>query len=110
MDLLQGKEVVFAKGSLVSALRATMSLPALFTPYETDSMLLVDAATLNNLPVDVVKAMGPGLVIAVPLIDKPVEKAKVRSLLGVAGRSLGARRSPDRARFNGSRRNGLRKV
>jgi len=87
-DLLQGRQVVFAKGSLVSALRATMSLPALFTPYETDSMLLVDGATLNNLPVDVVKAMGPTVMIAVPLIDKPVEKAKVRSLLGVAGRTL----------------------
>ncbi|MEO8126109.1 MAG: patatin-like phospholipase family protein, partial [Bryobacteraceae bacterium] len=88
MDLLQGKQVVFSKGSLVSALRASMSLPALFTPFETENMLLVDGATLNNLPVDIVKAMGPSIVIAVPLIDKPVDKTKIRSLLAVAGRTL----------------------
>ena len=57
-----------------------MSLPALFTPYETESVLMVDGATLNSLPVDVVKTMGPDIIIAVPLIDKPIEKAKIRSL------------------------------
>lgn len=88
VDLLQGEQIVFSKGSLVTALRSTMSLPALFAPYETDGKLMVDGATLNNLPVDVLKTMSPDVVIAVPLIDKPVERAKIRSLLSVAARTL----------------------
>lgn len=88
MDLLKGEQIVFSKGSLVAALRSTMSLPAVFAPYETEGKLMVDGATLNNLPVDVVKAMGSTLVIAVPMIDKPVVKSKITSLLSVAERSL----------------------
>mgnify|MGYP005832352617 CR=1 FL=1 len=86
-DLKQGREVVFARGPLTVALRASMSLPALFAPVEWEGMTLVDGGLLNNLPVDVVRSMGADIVIAVAL-DKPPDPDQYISLLGVAGRSI----------------------
>ncbi|MCX7604514.1 MAG: patatin-like phospholipase family protein [Bryobacteraceae bacterium] len=86
-DLKQGREVVFAKGPLTVALRASMSLPALFAPVELDGMLLVDGGLLNNLPVDVARQMGADVVIAVAL-DRPYSEDRITSLVGVAGRSI----------------------
>lgn len=86
-DLRGNKGVVFDKGSLFDALRATMSLPALFAPVSMNGMVLVDGALTNNLPVDVVKMMGSDYTIAVAL-DLPQNPADFQSLLGVAGRSI----------------------
>ena len=86
-DLRGGKGVVFDSGSLFDALRASMSLPALFAPVSINGMVLVDGALTNNLPVDVVKSMGADYTIAVAL-DVPSNAADFQSLLGVAGRSI----------------------
>jgi NTE family protein len=86
-DLNSGEGVVFDQGSLFDALRATMSLPALFAPVSMNGMVLVDGALTDNLPVDVVKRMGADYTIAVAL-DVPLNPEDLRSLLGVAGRSI----------------------
>jgi len=86
-DLTEASAVVFDHGSLFQALRATMSLPALFAPVELDNRLLVDGGLVNNLPVDVVKTMGADLIIASAL-DVPPDPTKYKSLLGVVGRSI----------------------
>ncbi len=86
-DLKKGREVVFEKGPLFDALRASMSLPGLFAPVRMGDLTLVDGGLLNNIPVDVVRKMGADIVIAVAL-DKPPEEAQFRSLLGVAARSI----------------------
>lgn len=86
-DLKRGREVVFSKGPLTVALRASMSLPALFAPVDYEGMLLVDGGLLNNLPVEVVKKMGADVVIAVAL-EKPYSDGQITSLLAVAGRSI----------------------
>ena len=46
-------------------MRATMSLPGIFPPVERDGRVLVDGGALNNVPADVVRAMGADVVIAV---------------------------------------------
>ncbi len=86
-DLNTGKGVVFEKGSLFTALRATMSLPVLFPPLRIDGMVLVDGAISNNLPVNIVKSMGADVTIAVAL-DIPLDPNDLRSLLGIASRSV----------------------
>lgn len=86
-DLVKGREVVFDKGSLGEALRASMSLPAIFAPVKKDGMLLVDGGVLNNIPVDLAKQMGVDVVIAV-VLDKPPEVEKLNNLLAIAGRSI----------------------
>lgn len=86
-DLKKGREVVFDKGPLFDALRASMSLPGLFAPVRMGDMTLVDGGLLNNIPVDVVRKMGADIVIAVAL-DKPPDESQFQSLLGVAARSI----------------------
>jgi NTE family protein len=87
-DLVKGSQYVFKSGSLPEALRSTMSIPGVFAPVEKDGMLLVDGGMLNNLPVDVVKAMGVDAVIAVSLDVEAPEMNKMKTLFGVAKRSL----------------------
>jgi len=69
-DTRAHKEVVFRKGSLAWAMRASMAVPGVFKAVEKDSMILVDGGVMNNLPVDVVKAMGADIVIAIDLQQK----------------------------------------
>ena len=71
-DLISGKEFVLREGHLVEALRATMSLPGIFTPLERDGRLLADGGIVNNLPTNVVRDMGATVVLAVTLhVDTP---------------------------------------
>ena len=65
VDLRTGERVVMDSGSLASAMRATMSLPGVFPPVETDGRVLVDGGALDNIPADVVREMGATMVIAV---------------------------------------------
>jgi len=87
-DLDSGQKKVFSSGSLPQALRATMSIPAVFTPVTIDGHLYVDGGTLDNLPVDVARNMGVDMVIAVYLDNGPADPKAMNSLLGVAGRTL----------------------
>ena len=59
-----GKDEVFAKGEVYKAIRASMSIPPVYTPVEVNGEEYVDGGFINNLPVDVVKAMGAVFVIA----------------------------------------------
>jgi NTE family protein len=64
-DIVSGDPVVFAKGDLALAIRASMSVPAAFAPLRIDGRLLVDGGIVNNVPVDIAYAMGADRVIAV---------------------------------------------
>jgi NTE family protein len=87
-DLVSGRKHVFRRGSLARALRATMSLPGIFTPVRTGDSVLVDGGLLENLPVDVAKDMGADLVIAVHLQARPLAAKEPLSSFGVLGRSI----------------------
>jgi NTE family protein len=67
VDLNTHQEIVFREGSVALALRATTSIPGLFTPMKMDNWRLVDGGVLNNLPVDVAIQMGAQVVIAVDI-------------------------------------------
>lgn len=87
-DLVEGKKEVLGHGSLGESLRATMSLPAIFTPVPMGKMELVDGGLMDNLPVDVVKKMGADIVIAVSLDNgEPFDPSKA-TLLSIAGQSI----------------------
>ena len=62
-DLKTGREVVFRTGSLYDAIRASISIPMVFSPVEYGDMLLIDGAMSNGLPLDrVVRTEGDVLV------------------------------------------------
>ena len=60
-----GEPVVMSSGDIISAIRASISIPAIFTAVEREGMYLVDGGSVNNFPVDVVKEMGAEYVIGV---------------------------------------------
>lgn len=80
VDLASGREVVFTKGPLVAALRATMSLPVVFEPVRRGRMVLMDGGILDSAPVEAARAAGAEVAVLVdihrPLRRVPPEKLK----------------------------------
>ena len=66
-DLASLKEYNWTRGSIIDAMRSTMSIPFLFRPVRTKGMVLTDGGTRNNFPVDIARAMGADYVIGVNL-------------------------------------------
>ena len=64
-DLNTGQAVVIGGGNLAQAMRASLSIPGAFKPVVIGERVLVDGGLANQLPVDVVRAMGADIVIAV---------------------------------------------
>lgn len=87
-DLVSGKEVVFQDGSLARAMRATMSIPGLFSPVRDGERVYVDGGLIGNLPTDVVRQMGADIVIAVHLETAPAKPEDIQSLFSVLRRSV----------------------
>src|SRR5271165_123595 len=87
-DLVSGDSIVFSKGSLPVAMRATMSLPGVFTPVKLDRMVLVDGGVLENIPVDAVRDMGAKIVIAVAFETPKVKPDQFKSLSDVMGQTI----------------------
>src|ERR1700727_407733 len=87
-DLTTGKAHVFNDGSLGQAMRSTMSIPGGFAPVEHGTQVFSDGAAVDNLPVNVARAMGADIVIGVYLDTGPVDRKSLDSLVGVAGRNV----------------------
>ncbi len=64
-DMISGKRVVISQGDLAQALRASSTVPVVFSPIRTDSLRLVDGGLVSNIPVDVARNLGANIVIAV---------------------------------------------
>jgi NTE family protein len=88
-EMKSGTAHVFKDGSLADALRSTMSLPAIFNPVMTvDGKIYADGGLMDNLPVDVVKAMGADVVIAVYLAVAPFDPKTSPSMFTMLGQSI----------------------
>ncbi len=70
-NIISGEQVVFSKGSLIEAVRASISIPGIFTPVSIAGRYLVDGGLINTVPVSVCQDMGAGYVIGVNVIPKP---------------------------------------
>jgi NTE family protein len=90
VDLLTAQAVVLDRGSLARAMRATMSLPGVFPPIELDGRVLVDGGAFNNVPADVVRAMGADTVIAINVGDMSEKRAVSSSLFGLMSGTVDA--------------------
>ncbi len=66
-DYNKAASVIFKKGRVLDALRASISVPGVFVPVRYHDTVLIDGGVANPLPVDVAKGMGAGIVIAVNL-------------------------------------------
>lgn len=83
-DLATAEMVVLDRGNLAIAVRASMAIPAVVEPVELDGRLLVDGGPSRNLPVDVARAMGADVVIAVNIGTPLRKREEITSLLSVS--------------------------
>jgi NTE family protein len=88
VDLVTARQIVLDGGSLVSALRATMSLPGIFPPVERDGLVLVDGGAMNNVPADVVRTMGADVVVAINVGFMGDTRAVSQSLFGLMSQTV----------------------
>ncbi|WP_075603190.1 patatin-like phospholipase family protein [Saccharicrinis aurantiacus] len=63
-DINNNKEFVFKEGSLHNAIRASISLPLIFIPYEYNFKRLIDGGIINPLPINHVKRTEGDIIIA----------------------------------------------
>lgn len=87
VDLIKGNVFVFEKGSLVTAIRATTSVPGIFSPVHYQGKVLVDGGVLNNLPADLLRAARMDVVLAVD-VEREHEEQEPRNLFEVVYRSF----------------------
>ena len=64
-DLKAGREVMFSKGSLFKAIRASISLPSFYEPVQRDDMILIDGGIINPLPLNRVKRQSGDILVGV---------------------------------------------
>lgn len=79
-DLVTGDTLALNSGRISSAIRASCSVPGIFTPTERNGRLLVDGGISQNLPAAATRAMGADYVIAVNIL--PAGGATVFSRAG----------------------------
>ncbi len=72
-DLRSGEPFPIESGSLVDAIRASVSVPGLFNPVWIDGHLLIDGGVSNPMPVDVARRLGADVVIGVDVLVDPGE-------------------------------------
>ena len=86
-DIKTGEKVVLTSGNLAAAMRASMSIPALFEPWVIDEHLLVDGGVTSNLPVYTAQELFPGMpIVAVDISEGMAEG--VNSYMDVINQSL----------------------
>jgi len=68
-DLNTGERVIFNRGSISTAIRASSSIPGVFIPLTYGGRLLVDGGVVDNMPVDIARKMGADIVIAVDITE-----------------------------------------
>jgi NTE family protein len=87
-NMIDGTPVVFDRGPLYVAMRASMSIPGVFAPLERGGEMLGDGGLVKNLPVDIAKAMGADVVIAVNIGTPLMTRDQLSSFLGLAEQSI----------------------
>ena len=86
VDLLTNQEYVFTEGSLYTAIRASISIPTVFTPVSYNGCMLVDGGLMDNIPTKNIKRVKGDMLVAVdvnafvPLEKPPFTKEKKKQL------------------------------
>jgi NTE family protein len=81
-DLNWGTRIVLDKGSVARAVHASSAIPGVFEPVLLDGKLLVDGGVVDNIPIDVARAKGADLVVAVD-ISQDVGNTRIKNLVDV---------------------------
>jgi NTE family protein len=82
-DIATAKMVVLDHGSINEAMKASAAVPGIVAAVEIDGKTLVDGGITNNMPIDVVKAMGADIVIAIDIGSPLAEQSELTSTVSV---------------------------
>ncbi len=83
VDMRSQKLIEFSEGSVVDAVVASSSIPAVFPPFIKEDMRLIDGGILERVPVPQVKKMGADVVVAVDVLGQRACKEDCPRTLGV---------------------------
>lgn len=99
-DLLKKQEIIFSRGDITKAVRASISIPGIFNPITNNERVLVDGGIIDNLPTEVLRKMGADIIITVNPMEtskremifeealKENKKSKIPNLLYTLGLSI----------------------
>lgn len=79
-DLYTGEEVVFREGSLLDAIRASISIPSLFKPYKIGHRTLLDGGLVNPFPLDLAVRNGHDILVGFDVND--IDAEAINAYLG----------------------------
>lgn len=82
-DIVTNNEVDFHSGYLVQAMRASMAIPAVFTPVRIGDMVLIDGGLRNNYPADVARQMGADIIIGVTVQNDSMRADEITDAMSV---------------------------
>ena len=84
-DIVSGEEIVIRSGDVIEAVRASISVPGIFTPVKSNGRILVDGGLTNPVPVSVARSLGADIVIAVDLNHQIIAGKNFKPLLNHPG-------------------------
>ncbi len=70
-NIIDNSEVDFHSGRLPQAMRASMAIPAAFSPVRIGDKVLVDGGLKNNYPADIARQMGADIILGVTVQGAP---------------------------------------
>ena len=88
-DLISGRDILLSKGSLVTAVRSSTSIPSIFSPVEYKDYLLVDGGVTNNVPSNIAKDLGADIIFTVKVSSSKPSKERLKSsVVDILGESV----------------------
>lgn len=87
-DIVKGEEYVMEDGFLPLAMKASMSIPTLFTPVDYKGRMLVDGGMINNFPVIKAKEMGADIIIGVDVQKGKRTKKELKSMPDIMNQAV----------------------
>ena len=87
-DLTTGREVWLETGPIDKAVRASISIPGVFSPFRMSDACFLDGDLVNPVPVSLCRALGADIIIAVDLNGDRLGKRWVRETTTSAGREF----------------------
>ncbi|WP_448581923.1 patatin-like phospholipase family protein [Thermaurantiacus sp.] len=82
-DITNGEAVVLDRGDIATAVFASMAVPGGLPPVEREGLLLVDGGIVDNVPVDVARAMGVDIVIVVDVGSPLLKREELVTFVNV---------------------------
>ncbi len=87
-NLVTGKPKTFVSGSLMQALRASMSIPSLVKPFEIDGQIYIDGGVSQNMPINLLHEMGSDKVIGIKVNSTLRNTGQLNNLVEILDQTI----------------------